>query len=342
MTENDSRFSIDRTRPDSWSFINDKNQTGSNIYFYSNTTTSPLGTQDFNILHEDISTLYSVVGINKTSTADNLPLMALFSPSSTSFYQSRWIYTIDPAEYLLQGEKVLLYWNNDPVNIYPNLRHIELLFNAGASTGTLGSGETIFLMSLNTQSTRPASSIFYNAYNCGFVLNNGIHNDYQFNSGIKSKADLALSKLTVDNNLLSVNVGNVVGVLNTNLDTMSFSTIDTSNTSGLNVVIRPPLNPVNFTFTISDIDSITNTTPSIDIRPFSKIAVFGKSTHTGGGSHNIIIQYSSDDSTFYDTNNLIATTNNIFSYDNQSFCVSYIRFKFQVSLNTLTFNISLK
>ena len=59
-------------------------------------------------------------------------------------------------------------------------------------------------MSLNAPSAMASGAISYNIYNTGFVLNNGIQNQYQFTSGIKSKGDLALSQLTVENNLLAV------------------------------------------------------------------------------------------------------------------------------------------
>jgi hypothetical protein len=343
MTENDTRFVADRVRPDSWAFTNAKNQNGSNVYWYSNSSTSPLGVQEFPILHGDLSSLYCVVSINKTENNNRLPLMALFSPSQSAFYTSRWIYTISPVEQLLQTEKVLLYWNIDPVDIYPNLRHIELLKNVIASEGPQLETETVFLMSINTASAEPASSISYNLYNAGFVLNNGIHNDYQFNSGIKSKADLALSKLSVDNNLLSVNVGNVVGISNTSLDSMTFTNVNAdSSIVGLNVIVRNPFNPLIFTYTTADISG-ANETPSIDVRAFNKLSVFGVSTHTSPGSHNIIIEYSNDDATFYDSPNVIPTSGTgKFAYDNTTFCISYIRFRFQVTLTTLTFNISLK
>ena len=48
------------------------------------------------------------------------------------------------------------------------------------------------------------------------------------------------------------------------------------------------------------------------------------------------------DITFYDSPNVIAGTATKFSYDNSTFCVSYIKFRFQVQIETLTFIVSLK
>jgi hypothetical protein len=364
MTENDSRFEADRVRPDSWAFSNTKNQNGSNVYWYSNSSTSPLGVQEFPILHGDLSSLYCVVSINKTEDNNRLPLMALFSPSQSAFYTSRWIYTVSPTEQLLQTEKVLLYWNIDPVDLYPNLRHIELLKNVVASDGPQLETETVFLMSVNTTSAEPAGSISYNLYNAGFVLNNGVHNDYEFNSGIKSKANLALSKLQVQNNLLGVSVNNTVdcGITDatyTTTDNLSclntfikggevsvkgatFGDIDNISTKGLNVISRDAFEPTVLTYIATDVDGSGNL-PNIDLRAFNKLSIFGVSTHTGPGSHNIQIQYSSDGAVFYDSPNVIPTNGSgNFSYDNSTFCVKYIRLHFQVAIQTLTCIISLK
>jgi hypothetical protein len=271
--------------------------------------------------------------------------MGLYSPSNTGFYTSRWVYTIDPSELLLQNEKVLLYWNNDPVDIYKDIRHIQLLFNAVASQGPLLSSEIVYLMSLNGPSAMASGAISYNIYNTGFVLNNGIHNDYQFNSGIKSKGDLLLSKLNItDGSNLDVAVRNSVGITNATLGTMTFNGIGLDGTNiinGLNVIVRNQFYPTTFTFTENDI-SITDETPSIDVRAYNKLSVFGVDSHVGAGSHNIIVQYSNDDITYYDSPNVIQATATKFAYDNSTFCVSYIKFRFQVQIQTLTFIVSLK
>jgi hypothetical protein len=355
MTENDSRFVVDRVRPDSWAFANGKNQNGSNVYWYSNSSASPLGVQEFPILHGDLSSLYCVVSINKTENNNRLPFMALFSPSQSAFYTSRWVYTIDPTEQLLQTEKVLLYWNNDPVNLYPNLRHIQLLKNAIASQGPQLETETIFLMSINTASGEPSGSISYNLYNSGFVLNNEVHSDYQFNSGIKSKGDLVLSELSVAgdgeslkvavSNSISCSVENTVNVDNAVLSEMAFDTIDSKGTKGLLVITKDIYDPTVFTYTEADVNYFNNL-PTIDLRPFNKLSIFGVSTHTGAGSHNIIVQYSDDGTTFYDSPNVITVVINngigSFSWDYSNLCVRYMRLHFQVQIQTLTCIISLK
>jgi hypothetical protein len=199
-------------------------------------------------------------------------------------------------------------------------------------------------MSINTASGLTASSVYYNLYNAGFVLNNGINNDYQFNSGIKSKGDLLLSNLNItDGQNLDVAVRNSVGVSNQSLSSMTFDTINTNggNIQGLNVIVRNQFYPTTFTFTENDI-SIDDMTPSIDVRAYNKLSVFGVDTHVGAGSHNIIIMYSNDDITFYDSPNVIPATATKFSYDNLNFCISYIKFRFQVQIQTLTFIVSLK
>ena len=363
MTGGDTRYEIDRERPESWAYTNVKSQLGSSLYWYANSSTSPQGAQEFNITQGMIDTLYSVVSINKTADADALPIMGLYSPSNVGFFTSRWVYTIDPSELLLQNETVLLYWNNDPVDIYKNIRHIQLLFNAGASQGPLLSSEIVYLMSLNAPSAMPAGAISYNVYNTGFVLNNGIHNDYQFNSGIKSKGDLNLSELTVENNLLSVYVGNIptVGILNASFTTegtdsclntvvktdvgvkgITFADIDSFNTKGLNVITRNVYTPTVINFTMANYNTITRKSDSIDLRQFNIINIFATATHSGTGSHNINVEYSTDNSNWFNSANVIAGTATAFSWDYTTFCAPYMRLSFNVSLTTLNCFICLK
>jgi len=374
MTQSDNRFFVDRTRPDSWAFKNDKNQNASNVFWYSNSATSPLGVQNFNILHGDLQSLYFVAGINRTDDINAVPFMAVYSPSNIAFYTSRWVYTIDPSEKLIQTEKVLLYYGTDPVNIYTNLRHVQLLKNVIASQGPQLETEVCYLMSINTASGLTASSVYYNLYNAGWILNDvkNTHNDYQFNSGIQSKGDLALSQLSVTSGILAVEVNNVVTVSGASLDQMTFTTIvdnsclnvNVANTAdipisnsaltfmsykgvsagtfGLEVVNRNVEQSTNYLFTETDI-TITDETPSIDVRTFRLMSVFGNSTHTGSGSHDIIIQYSTNNFTWFDSPNVIPTNSSgKFAVDLKDFCVSYIRFRFQVEITDLNMNVCLK
>ena len=351
MTENDTRFIADRVRPDSWAFDTSKGTAGSNIYWYSNTSTSPLGVQQFPILHGDLSSLYSVVSINKTENNNRLPFMALYSPSTVAFYTSRWIYTIDTTEQLIQTEKILVYFNNDPVDIFTNLRHVRLLKNVIASQGPQLETETIFLMSINTASGEPTSSISYNVYNAGWILNNGVHNDFQFNSGIESKGDLLLSTLTLAadglslavavSNTVAVSIADTVAVSNASLTDMSFQAINSAGANGLNVITRNVYNATITSFNSTDI-SVDDKLPSIDLREFNKISIFATSTHTGGGSHNVNIEYSVDNITWYNSPNVIAGTATAFSWDNSTFCVPYMRLSFNVQILTLSCFVVLK
>jgi len=339
LTGNDSRYEADRNRPDSWSYSNTKSQGGSSLYWYANSTTSPQGAQEFNITKEMIDTLYSVVSINKTADADALPIMGLYSPSNSGFYTSRWVYTIDPSELLLQNEKILIYYGTNPIDLYPNLRHIQLLFNASASQGSLLPTEIIYLMSLNAPSAMAAGVISYNIYNTGFVLNNGIQNQYQFTSGIKSKGDLALSKLTVDNNLLGVSIGNtpLVGISNA-----TFTTASSDGTIvGLNVITRNAYNPFILNFTEANVN-ISGKSDAIDLRSFNLINIFATETHSGGGSHNVNVEYSIDGTEWFVSPNVITGTATSFSWDYSGFCVPYMRLSFNVSILTLNCFICLK
>jgi hypothetical protein len=370
MTQADNRFDVDRVRPDSWSFTNTKNQNGSNVFWYSNAATSPLGVQQFNILHGDLESLYFVAGINRTEDRDALPFLVVYSPSSIAFYTSRWVYLVDPTEKLIQGEKVLLYYGVDPVSIHTNIRHVRLLYNAIASQGPQLESEVCYLISCNSASALPASSVYYNLYNAGFILNDvkKTHNDYAFDSGIKSRGDSLLANLNNidgylgvsvenvvsanilntsysligENSCLNVNVGNVadIPISNTALTFMSYKGVS-AGTFGLEVVNRNVEQATTYLFTEDDL-TITDETPSIDVRTFRLMSVFGNSTHTGGGSHNIIMEYSTNNNTWFDSPNVIPSVANKFAVDLKDFCVSYIRFRFQVEITDLNMNVCLK
>jgi hypothetical protein len=283
--------------------------------------------------------------------------MGLYSPSNSGFYTSRWVLTIDPSELLLQNEKVLLYFNNDPTEIYKDIRHIQLLLNVVASQGPRLPSETIYLMSLNAPSAQSTGAISYNIYNTGFILDNGIHNDYEFTSGIKSKGDLLLSELNITDGFnLDVAIRNSVGITNTNLDTMTFSsnqlnvnvgqvtfsTIDDKATKGLNVINYNIYTPVIITFTQANVNSITGKSDTIDLRGFKIINIIATETHSGGGSHNVNVEYSTDNSTWFNTNNVITGTATAFNWDYSNFCVPYMRLSFNVSILTLNCFICLK
>jgi hypothetical protein len=246
--------------------------------------------------------------------------------------------------------------------------------NVIASQGSRLPEEIIYLMSINTASGLGVGDVYYHLYGAGFILNDvkKTHNDYAFDSGIQSKADLALSKLTVagdgtslavavsnvvncgienasyttigDNSCLNVNVGNIdVPVSNTALTYMSYKEVNTA-TYGLEVVNRNVQQSYNYLFDVDDI-TITDETQTIDVRPFRLMSVFGNSTHSAGGSHDIIIQYSTDglSNNWYDSPNVISTNGTgKFALDLKDFCVSYIRFRFQVALDTLNMNVCLK
>lgn len=215
-------------------------------------------------------------------------------------------------------------------------------------------------MSINTASGLTASSVYYNLYNAGWILNdvNKTHNDYEFNSGIKSKADLLLSELNVNDGIMDVNVSNIifvdsttplnvnitntdVPVSNTALTYMSYKEVS-AGTYGLEVVNRNVQQSTNYLFVVDDI-TITDETPTIDVRTFRLMSVFGDSTHSGGGSHDIVVQYSTNSTTWYDSPNVVPTNGSgKFAVDLKDFCVSYIRFRFQVALDTLNMNVCLK
>ena len=361
ITGGDTRFEADRTRVNSWSFQNSKSQAGSNCFFYSNSNSSPLGEQAFDILYQDLQSLYIVVSINKSGDANNYPFIAAYSPSESSFFTSRWVFTIDGSAKVLSTQRVLLYYGLNPSNLFTNIPHLPLVLNNVASLGPREPNETIYLLSVNTASAQPSGDIYYNLWNSGFVLNDGIHNDYEFTSGIKSKGDLNLSKLTIENNLLGVNVPNSISVTDTSFQTidfdsclntavkntvkvdagLTFNNIDNMYTKGLNVICRKPYTASITTYSETDISN--NNLPMIDLRAYNSLSFFGSSSHTGPGSHNILVLFSTDDVTYYTSSYTIPTNaSGNFAWDFKDFCVPYIKFQFQVTITSLTAFVCLK
>ena len=88
--------------------------------------------------------------------------------------------------------------------------------------------------------------------------------------------------------------------------------------------------------------NISGKSDAIDLRSFNLINIFATETHSGGGSHNVNVEYSIDGSTWFVSPNVITGTATSFSWDYSGFCVPYMRLSFNVSISTLNCYICLK
>ncbi len=205
----DSRFRIDPNGRNGWLFINDTAPTtGSSLYWYSNQVPPfGVGTQS-NINYNDLKTVYCVVTTNAVASADDLPIIGVYSfptgvnDGNPSFYHSRWVFTTMSANTRYANEKVLYYYGIDPA-IYPELRRVQLTLSNVAPTGPR-TNDVIYLMSLNTTSGRSANAVDYIAHATGFHLENGAKREYQFDNSKKRLAETTFSELTVEDGLLQV------------------------------------------------------------------------------------------------------------------------------------------
>jgi hypothetical protein len=193
-TTPDNRFRVDAYGRDGWHFINDADQDASNVYWYSNGAGQ--GNQQ-NLSYSDVTSVYTVVTIDKTNSVDDCPYIVFYSPpTGTSdvipyFAHSRWQFIVSANTQLFSSEKVVLYYGATP-KVHPNLRHIPLVLSSvGDNNGPRSPAETIYLMSINTSSARSASNVDYLLHNTGFVaLAGAISREYSFNNS-KSRKQLA-------------------------------------------------------------------------------------------------------------------------------------------------------
>lgn len=136
----------------------------SNYYFYDGTTATGENRQQ-----STADYVYAVVSCDSIiPDGDVFPSIGVYTVpqgdglDAQPWYRSRWVYT-PPAGSFGRGERVFLYSApqdaDDPVNLYPELRHVRAIYNAGASNGPRAATERLQFFTLNTSSGLTAGSV---------------------------------------------------------------------------------------------------------------------------------------------------------------------------------------
>jgi hypothetical protein len=258
----DSRFRIDPNGRNGWLFSNDTAPTtGSSLYWYSNQV-PPFGSGiQSDIYYNDVETFYCVVTTNAVASADDLPIMGIYSfptgsgDGNPAFYHSRWVFTTTSSDKRYAFEKVLYYYGVNP-NIYPELRHVQLTLSNVAPTGPR-TNDVLYLMSLNTTSGRTANAVNYIAHATGFHLVNGHKREFQFDNSKKRLAETTFSELDVSGGLLQVG-----GSLSVAFPTI----IDVSG--AVDVRNFPALQDISGSVDVRNFPALQDISGSVDVRNF--------------------------------------------------------------------------
>jgi hypothetical protein len=149
-----------------WNFRNSTVGSKVNLWLYTT-----LKQTDFS--YSSINSCYMV--IENKSNSRHFPYIALYSlPDGYSDYQpwfkSRWVFE-STVSVLNVDERVLLYFGNNPINVEPTIRHIELLPNLPQTVGTLNVGEQIMSIVLNTSSGEAVGDYDFDLTKFGVLWN---------------------------------------------------------------------------------------------------------------------------------------------------------------------------
>jgi hypothetical protein len=194
-----------------WQY-NNTTQGGSNAYWFSNTSLVAGGVEP------DI-TLGSLMNMsfvaNYRLLLDSNPNKKFYialttKPTGSSDYypgvfKSRKVYELPSSTVISKGADSLFWAINDVSSFRRDLDHKEMAL--AISNGTCGSDEVIQFMSINVDSGTTVNQFSGILKECYFSTAGGTNRQVVFDNSISRKADLALSKLSVEMGTLQVNMG---------------------------------------------------------------------------------------------------------------------------------------
>jgi hypothetical protein len=207
---------VDWTAPENgengWLYQN-TTQGGANAYFYSNTSLVAGGIEpDFTL--GSLTNMAFVA--NYRLLLDSNPNKKFYIALTTKplgdgndylpgVFRSRKVYQLPPATVISKGADYLFYAMLDISSFHRDLDHKEM--SLAIQNGLCGSSEIVQFMSINVDSgttVNQFSGILKEAY---FSTAGGTNRKVVFDNSIARKADLALSKLSVEMGTLQVNMG---------------------------------------------------------------------------------------------------------------------------------------
>jgi hypothetical protein len=130
------------------------------LWSYTNTNPQKINLYIYRTLKQTDLSLASIktcyMTIQNLSDSLKYPYMAVYSlPSGTgdgqAWYKSKFVYENSETP-INTGEKVLLYFGEDDVNIEPGIRHINMPLNSGKSDGPRNQFEQLMFVTIQTAS----------------------------------------------------------------------------------------------------------------------------------------------------------------------------------------------
>jgi hypothetical protein len=276
---------------------------GANAYFYSNTSLVASGVEP------DI-TLGSLMNMcfvaNYRLLLDSNPNKKFYIAMTTKpqgagdFYpgvfRSRKVWELPSSTIVSKGADFLFYAMTDITSFRRDLDHKEMAL--AISNGPLGVDEVVQFMSINVDSATPAGEFSGILKECYFSTAGGTNRQVVFDNSIARKADLALSKLSVEMGTLQVNMAGftfngedelkVTMPVNTNIKCndafLTHTVADTKNCLDVTVnnqltgfALESTLEPIKLQtdkLTFVDVDTNTGNLKVFDLEANNKLGQF--------------------------------------------------------------------
>lgn len=186
---------------------------GAQCYFYANAPVLVSGSQEPDITLGSVNTMYFVG--NHRLLIDNDPnhkfYLSIYTQPTGSgdaefWYHSRKVYQLSQTQIISKGADYLFYTLANPSEIRKDLEHIELVL--ATQSGQCNPSEIVQFMAVNVDSQVPQNQFDGVLKEAGYRTSTTTR-EVIFDNSINRKAELALSKLSVE--MGAVYVQNAIG-----------------------------------------------------------------------------------------------------------------------------------
>jgi hypothetical protein len=204
---------------------------GAQVYYYTNTGLVANATEP-NITLGSVTTGWCIASLNTITTTDNTWIMNIYTKPTGSgdaqfWYKSRRAYQVTSSFPLSKAVDYLFYWGQNPVNVHPELQHVEMALSS--TQGTAADSEIVQFMSLNVPSTVPQFQFVGRVKRAGYIRS-GVSREVHFLNSNSIRAERRLHQLKF--NTLVENEGQ--GALFVNVENQISGFATESSLSSLN------------------------------------------------------------------------------------------------------------
>lgn len=196
-----------------WGY-NNTTQGGAQLYYYANTQLTADATEG-NIELGSLSAGWYIGSQALLTDADNRFILAVYTKPTGSgdaqpWYKSRKSYQLNSSFPLSKNVDYLFYWGTDPVDLHPELQHVEL---ALANTqGPCASSEIVQFLSVNVPSVVPQYKFQGRVKRAGYIRN-GVAREVVFANSLKRDAEAHINQMQFDTVVNGINVPGIPGPL---------------------------------------------------------------------------------------------------------------------------------